>query len=1276
MGQTSCLSLPPVARGEFEILPCYETPSSSSCGPSARPNRRGGITQLSLANRRRPRKKGSGTGQWLKSVIQGNQLCQDLPSSEIQPLVDSLEFYVFQQGEHIVTEGQYSTHLFIPHSEGLQVYVGGRSVSRLPRGRAFGEHAVLQRCPQSVSVVASKTGCCVWGAEGRLFRRALYNSTFSQIDSSRALVDSLAIFAGLTAGERDRLCDLSTIMFLPQGEQLNGKTHSEADTVSMYFVKQGELQVLGGDGPGREKTVRWLRPGDWIGERVLLYDEPFGLTVVADTRSELLCMDVHGMRDVLDGRLDAVWLQQHFLRESLMRVGLLRDMSAAEQLSTVRSMGLKEYSSGNKIQSDGLLCVVLDGVVQALGDSSMEVLLCGESFRTSLAAGPSRRSGTPQFVAGPMGCSIATLDDSSLQSTEVVDGSQPFTCGAKSMGDSREHELARMGLMLKKVYIFRDLRQKQIGALAVGTKRHTYPYGAKVVEQGEMSSHLFVIVSGEVHVLSNGHAVRKLGKYSYFGENAVIFGKPRGATIKVNTFEAEIWSIERETILRILREKPHVYEDMMYRIRLQDSSILRRDLRELEVVGFGNSGEVRIVEHVQTGFKYALKRVSKVDNEVPPEVQHEIEILAEFDHPFIVYLVKTFETMNHVCMLTEYIAGGELHAAIRTIPTVLSQEQAMFYTGSILLMLEVLQDRKVVYRDLKPENIMLDASGYLKLIDFGTAKRLTTARPKTFTQVGTPHYMAPEVMRGKGYACEVDIWALGVILYELVVGYLPFGINDLETFTEVCKAVMNTPLSFPSVLPPNMNAAKSLINGLLDSSPKTRLGCGPTGYEAIKSSPFFEINTPNKARCYGERTFAGDFFDLLICHDVKAPIIPNDNRKGDSNSFRQQSSFTHCDSGELAAKRPRSNYDTADLVSRSRGHTEDVYSDEMTPWSQFDSTLDGTQALPPTWTAPQNPTFRIATETEEDLLLPRSVEEEVLKTGRFGGTGQFSVLRGSASAPIVPTLDTDSMSPWRSEQAVDSVTSGPETKLESEVPVIAAPEVHTNNAPTVGSKAPCADTDREQNGHQQDAWPEEENGAAFAVVEQIDLNDSLNLEVTEEVSEKQADVSALPFDASALPTEQFFADFQSAGECSKDAAVTPPGQAFKVSNFSGPSTGATAKDPGVEETTQESFWQGEVQETRQAYSPSPGSSIGAMCHQSATISRDSQSCEEDASEDEDRFNGTFEGTAHEDASRIGEDASHGPAEPAAPFYSDYLLDPAVMPTERIRVWADEVDTFD
>merc|ERR1719230_2365596 len=113
------------------------------------------------------------------------------------------------------------------------------------------------------------------------------------------------------------------------------------------------------------------------------------------------------------------------------------------------------------------------------------------------------------------------------------------------------------------------------------------------------------------------------------------------------------------------------------------------------------------------------------------------------------------------------------------IPTVLSRAHAQFHTGSLVIVLEELFDRKIVYRDLKPENVMLDQQGYVKLIDFGIAKRLEEGKTKTFTLVGTPHYMAPEVMRGQGYGIEVDLWSTGVMLFEFVCGFLPFA-DDID----------------------------------------------------------------------------------------------------------------------------------------------------------------------------------------------------------------------------------------------------------------------------------------------------------------------------------------------------------------------------------------------------------------------------------------------------------------------------------------------------------------
>merc|ERR1719379_2258149 len=118
----------------------------------------------------------------------------------------------------------------------------------------------------------------------------------------------------------------------------------------------------------------------------------------------------------------------------------------------------------------------------------------------------------------------------------------------------------------------------------------------------------------------------------------------------------------------------------MIRIRLQDTNVTMKDLKHVKVIGAGAAGTVRLVEHKKTKTRYALKRVLNEDGKIPEEVTRECALLGENDHPFIMRLVKTFETSSSVYMLTELITGGELHGAIRQIPTVLSHAQAQFYT--------------------------------------------------------------------------------------------------------------------------------------------------------------------------------------------------------------------------------------------------------------------------------------------------------------------------------------------------------------------------------------------------------------------------------------------------------------------------------------------------------------------------------------------------------------------------------------------------------------------
>eukprot|EP00747_Dinoflagellata_sp_TGD_P100234 gnl/TRDRNA2_/TRDRNA2_167978_c3_seq3.p1 gnl/TRDRNA2_/TRDRNA2_167978_c3~~gnl/TRDRNA2_/TRDRNA2_167978_c3_seq3.p1 ORF type:complete len:902 (+),score=144.27 gnl/TRDRNA2_/TRDRNA2_167978_c3_seq3:85-2790(+) len=246
--------------------------------------------------------------------------------------------------------------------------------------------------------------------------------------------------------------------------------------------------------------------------------------------------------------------------------------------------------------------------------------------------------------------------------------------------------------------------------------------------------------------------------------------------------------------------------------------IRRSDLQTIGRLGVGAFGMVSLEENIRTGKTYALKAVSKgylAQLRMEHSVLNEKKILKMSSSHFVIRLLATYNGREHVYFLLEAALGGELFHTYELLRFYGSETHARFYCGCVVEALVHLHERSVVYRDLKPENLLLDARGYCKLTDMGLAKIVTSV---TYTLVGTPDYMAPEVIACTGHTASVDWWTLGVLLYELLVGRPPFEANNTEMVYERVKQGINS-VQFP---PECEGTAGDLVRILCHANPESR----------------------------------------------------------------------------------------------------------------------------------------------------------------------------------------------------------------------------------------------------------------------------------------------------------------------------------------------------------------------------------------------------------------------------------------------------------------------
>ena len=590
----------------------------------------------------------------------------------------------------------------------------------------------------------------------------------------------------------------------------------------LYIIKEGIVSCRIG-----MKEIRKLSNNEYFGQNAILMEVKRGADII--TLQKCVCYEIskNDLKEALsEDYIDVILLC--FFNYCINNNQYMKQIIIESLINNIfRCFSIKQYhkkehifsqkSSDESKRNRKRLIIIVSGSIYENGNLLAEK---GKILGEEIFQDYNNKNISDDMIAYPDCITLeASIDD--LAKVMKID-----------LNKEKPYNILRYINKLKKSYLFKNLSENTLESIAKNMKKEKFNKGDYIIKEGTYGNTFYLISKGKVTISKDGKPLRVLEQGECLGEKSLLSNDSLRTASAVAEDKVICYVIYKKEFDMILSDS-NTREYLLKKLAFQNTDIQLSDLFYIKFLGKGKFGSVSLVHNKQNF--YAIKAISikMVEREkmLWKYFVNERSIMLSLDHPFIVKMVKSLRNQNYCFILMEFVNELNLDDHLSKKRTRNNIYETQFYIGSMLLMLDYLQKKHIAHRDIKPSNIMIDTNGYLKMIDFGTAKVL---KDYTSTIIGTPHYIAPEILQGKGYSLSCDFWSLGICMFEIFYGIYPFG-NTANEVIDIYKDVLKKNLVFPTENSKFSNV-NSFIKELLTKKVNERL----CNVSKLKHKPFFE----------------------------------------------------------------------------------------------------------------------------------------------------------------------------------------------------------------------------------------------------------------------------------------------------------------------------------------------------------------------------------------------------------------------------------------------------